>query len=131
MYFLKLQLKYLNSKNLDVTTNVKDRTNGELDVKSQISYNQLATFLAKPNTQIARNSTSVLFEDNKSGFPKTQGKITYIITIKPKLQSFASKYMAFWRKYQLGGAKMRGGEFAEWDTVAVDIATMPLTNKQL
>ena len=66
MYFLKLQLKYLNSKNLDVTTNVKDRTNWELDVKSQISYYQLATFLAKPNTQIARNSTSVLFEDNKS-----------------------------------------------------------------
>ena len=26
---------------------------------------------------------------------------------------------------------MGGGEFPEWDTVAVDIATMPLTNKQL
>ena len=39
--------------------------------------------------------------------------------------------MTFWRKYHLGGAKMGGGEFPEWDTVAVDIATMPLTNKQL
>ena len=64
-------------------------------------------------------------------FPKTQGKITYIITTKPKLQSFASKIMAFWRKYHLGGPKMGGGEFPEWDTVAMDIATMPLTNKQL
>ena len=26
---------------------------------------------------------------------------------------------------------MGGGEFPEWDTAAVDIATMPLTNKQL
>ena len=114
-----------------MTTIVKDRATGELEVKSQISYNQLASFLAKLNTQIVRNSTSVLSEDKKSVFPKTQGKITYIITTKPKLQSFASKIMAFWRKYHLGGAKMGGGEFPEWDTVAVDIATMPLTNKQL
>ena len=39
--------------------------------------------------------------------------------------------MAFWRKYHLGGDKMGDGEFLEWETVAVDIATMPLTNKNL
>ena len=114
-----------------MTTIVKDRATGELEVKNQISYKKLASFLAKLNTQIVRNSTSVLSEDKKSVFPKTQGKITYIITTKPKLQSFASKIMAFWRKCPLGGAKMGGGEFPEWDTVAMDIATMPLTNKQL
>ena len=39
--------------------------------------------------------------------------------------------MAFWTKYHLGRVKMGYGEFPEWDPVAVDIATMPLTNKQL
>ena len=72
-----------------MTTIVKDRETGELEVKSQISYNQLASFLVKLNTQIAGNSTSVLSEDKKSVFPKTQGKITYMITTNPKLQSFA------------------------------------------
>ena len=32
--------KYLNSKNFDVTTIVKDQATGELEVKSQIPYNQ-------------------------------------------------------------------------------------------
>ena len=32
--------KYLNTKNFDVTTIVKDRATGELEVKSQIPYNQ-------------------------------------------------------------------------------------------
>ena len=31
---------YLNSKNFDVTTIVKNRGTGELEVKSQIPYNQ-------------------------------------------------------------------------------------------
>ena len=39
--------------------------------------------------------------------------------------------MAFWRKYHLCGANMGDGEFPEWDALAVDIATMALTNKQL
>ena len=107
--------KYLNSNNFDVTTIVKDRATEELEVKSQIPYNQLASFLAKLTTQNFRNSTSVLSEDKKSVFPKTQGKITYIITTKPKLQSFASEIMTFLRKYHLGGAKMGGGEFPKWD----------------
>ena len=32
--------KYLNSKNFDVTTIVKEQANGELEVESQIPYNQ-------------------------------------------------------------------------------------------
>ena len=52
--------------------------------------------------------------------------MTDIITTKPKFQCFASEIKSFWRKYHLDGAKMGGGEFSEWDTVAVDIATMPL-----
>ena len=55
---------------------MKDRATGEFEVKSQISYSQQASFLAKLNTQIVWNSTSVLSEDKKSVFPKTQGKIT-------------------------------------------------------
>ena len=74
---------------------MKDRPAGEFEVNSQISYNQLASFLAKLNTQTVWNSTSVLSEDKKSVFLKTQVKITYIITKKPKLQSFAFKIMAF------------------------------------
>ena len=41
--------KYLNSKNFDVTNIVKDGGTGELEVKSQISCNQLASFFAKLN----------------------------------------------------------------------------------
>ena len=32
--------KYLNSKNFDVTTIVKDQATGEFEVQSQIPYNQ-------------------------------------------------------------------------------------------
>ena len=32
--------KYVNSKNFDLTTIVKDQATGELEVKSQIPYNQ-------------------------------------------------------------------------------------------
>ena len=112
-------------------TFVKDRATGELEVKSQIPYNQLASFLTKLATQNVQTSTSVLSEDKKSLFPKTPGKIMGIIKRKQKLKSFASEIMTFWRKYHLGGAKMGGGEFPEWDSVAVDIATMPSSNSVL
>ena len=72
--------KYLNSKNFDVTTIVKDRATRELKVKSQIPYNQLVNFLAKLTTHIVRDSTSVFSEDKKSMCPKTPGQITDIIT---------------------------------------------------
>ena len=35
------------------------------------------------------------------------------------------------KQWPRGSSKMGGGEFPEWDSVAVDIATMPLINKQL
>ena len=85
--------KYLNSNNFDVTTIVKDRATEELEVKSQIPYNQLASFLAKLTTQNFWNSTSVLSEDKKSMFSKTPGKITDIVTTKPTIQSFASEIL--------------------------------------
>ena len=78
---------YLNSKNYDVTTFVKDRATGELHVKIQILYNQLASFLTNLSTQNVQTSTSILSEDKKRLFPKTPGKIADIIKNKPKLMS--------------------------------------------
>ena len=46
---------YLNSKNYDVTTFVKDRGTGELQVKIHIPYNQLSSFLTKLLTQNVQN----------------------------------------------------------------------------
>ena len=54
---------YLNNKKYDVTTFVKDWSNGELQVKSQIPYNQLASFLTKLSTQNIQTSASILSED--------------------------------------------------------------------
>ena len=54
---------YLNNKKYDVTTFVKDRATGKLQVKSQIPYNQLACFLTKLSTQNVQTSTSILSED--------------------------------------------------------------------
>ena len=122
--------KYLNCKNYDVTTIAKDRATGELFVKSQIPHCQLASYFSKPLSQ-NRNSTSVLAEDKKHVFPKTPGNIQDIVKNKAKVQSFASEVMTFWRKNHLGGSKMGGGVFNEWDLVAIDIATIPLITDQL
>ena len=65
---------YLNSKNYDVTTFVKDWATGELQVKIQIPYNQLASFLTKLSTQNIQTSTSILSEDKKRLFSKIPGK---------------------------------------------------------
>ena len=54
---------YLNNKKYDVTIFVKDQATGELQVKSQIPYNQLASFLTKLSTQNVQASTSILSED--------------------------------------------------------------------
>ena len=78
---------YLNSKKYDVTTFVKDRATGELHMKIQIPYNQLARFLTNLSTQNVQTFTSILSEDKRLLFPKTQGKIVNIIKNKPKLMS--------------------------------------------
>ena len=43
--YIEKSENYLNNKNYDVTTFVKDQATGELHVKIQILYNQLASFL--------------------------------------------------------------------------------------
>ena len=106
--YIEKSENYLNNKNYDVTTFVKDQATGELHVKIQILYNQLASFLTNLSTQNVQTSTSILSEDKKHLFPKTPGKIADIIKNKPKLQSFASEIMTFLRKYHLGEAKMIG-----------------------
>ena len=78
---------YLNSKNYDVTIFVKDQGTGDLLVKIQIPYNQLASFLTILSTQNVQTSTSILSEDKKRLFPKTPEKIADIIKNKPKLIS--------------------------------------------
>ena len=79
---------YLNRKNYGVTTFVKDWATGELHVKIQIPYNQLASFLTNLSTQNVQTSTSILSEDKKKRlFPKTPGKIADIIKKKPELMS--------------------------------------------
>ena len=54
---------YLNNKKYDVTTFVKNRATGKLQVKSQIPYNQLASFLTKLSTQNVQTFNSILAED--------------------------------------------------------------------
>ena len=83
--YIEKSENYLNNKNYDVTTFVKDRATGELHVKIQILYNQLASFLTNLSTQNVQTSTSILSEDKKRLFPKTPGKIADIIKNKPKL----------------------------------------------
>ena len=85
--YIEKSENYLNNKNYDVTTFVKDRATGELHVKIQILYNQLASFLTNLSTQNVQTSTSILSEDKKRLFPKTPGKIADISKNKPKPMS--------------------------------------------
>ena len=54
---------HLNNKKYDVATFMKDQASRELQVKSQIPYNQLAKLLTKLSTQNVQTSTSILLED--------------------------------------------------------------------
>ena len=85
--YIEKSENYLNNKNYDVTTFVKDRATGELHMKIQILFNQLASFLTNLSTQNVQTSTSILSEDKKRLFPKTPGKIADIIKNKQKLMS--------------------------------------------
>ena len=55
-------------------------------VESQIPHCQLASYFSKPLSQ-NKNSTSVLAEDKKHVFPKTQGNIQDIVNNNAKVQS--------------------------------------------
>ena len=72
--YIEKSENYLNNKNYDVTTFVKDRATGELHMKIQIPYNQLARFLTNLSTQNVQTSTSILLEDKKRFFPRLQEK---------------------------------------------------------